>query len=280
MGYGDEVMASAEAREMKQAHPDAKVVIGNGEREVWHEIFEGNPNVTRLADVGPGDRVVWLRNYYGHRPYLDYARCRADRQFFLPYRARPGDLYFSAAELAAAAAVLDKARERGLPLVAIEPNVAFGPNKDWGSAHWQQVADLLWPRATVLQPSYGEPLLNGVVDVPSSFRQFAAVLAGCDLHVGSEGGLHHAAAAVGCPAVVLFGGRIHPNITGYAFHVNLYRDIAGSPCGMIAPCAHCRHCLDSITVEEVVEASLRLLDLAWPSEERLGPSPSRSRQRE
>jgi hypothetical protein len=263
LGYGDELMATAEAREMKRADPDAKVVIGDGEREIWHAIFAGNPNVTRLADVTPGDRIAWLGNYYGRRPYLDYSRTGPSRQFFRPYRARPGDLFFSAAELEHAAAVqVECRRRRGVPLVSIEPHAAYGPNKEWGFERWQRVADALADRATLVQPSYGKPILRGVraIDSPS-FRTFAAVMKGCALHLGPEGGLHHAAAALGLPAVVVFGGRIHPDVTGYSFHVNLYRDAPGSPCGMIAPCAHCRDCLDSIAVEEVVDNALQLTDV-------------------
>lgn len=263
MGYGDEIMASAAAREMKRADPLAAVVIGDGVREVWHEIFAENPNVTRLADVAPGQRIAWLENYYGCRPYLDYSRTSATRQSFRPFRARPGDLFFSAAEREYAGEVIGAHRASGKPLVSIEPNVAFGANKNWGFARWQQVADALEADAVLLQPSYGQPVLRGVAAVRSpSFRSYAAVMTGCDLHLGAEGGLHHAAAAIGCPAVVVFGGRIDPALTGYAFHVNLYRDIPGlpgSPCGMIAPCAHCRSCLDSISVAEVVAHARSLM---------------------
>lgn len=253
-------MASGEAREIKKADPFAKVVVGDGEREVWQDIFAGNANITRLADVRPSDRVVWLENYFGRRPYLDYALSGPDRQVFRPYRAVPGDLFFSAAELAHAAGVLRELRDRGRPLVSIEPNVAFGSNKDWGFARWQQVVDAVRDRMTFVQPSYGGPLLAGVRAAPATFRGYSAILAGCDLHLGPEGGLHHAAAALRRPAVVVFGGRIHPRVTGYALHENLYHNAPGSPCGMVAPCAHCRRCLDSISVEEVVARACRLLD--------------------
>lgn len=255
-------MASAEAREMKKARPDAAIVIGDGEREIWHEIFDGNPHVTRLADVLPGQPVVWLENYTGRRPYIDYKLTRSpDRHFFKPYRARRGDLFFTAAELERADTVLRSLGPTRMPLVSVEPHVDSRPNKDWGFARWQRVVDLLAPRAVCLQPSYGKPVLAGVRAIPWSFRSYAALLARCDLHIGPEGGLHHAAAALGRPAVVIFGGRIHPDLTGYSSHTNLYRDVPGSPCGMVAPCAHCRRCLDSIAVEEVVAAACRALDL-------------------
>jgi ADP-heptose:LPS heptosyltransferase len=208
---------------------------------------------------------VWLENYCGHRPYLDYALSSPDRQAFRPYRAVAGDLFFTADELAHADTVWRELRGRRRLVVSIEPHADFGPNKEWSFARWQQVVDALRPHVAFVQPSYGKPLLAGVRAAHGTFRGYAAVLAGCDLHLGPEGGLHHAAAALRRPAVVLFGGRTHPRVTGYAGHENVYRDVPGSPCGMIAPCAHCRRCMDSISVEEVVARACRLLGLRLPS---------------
>ena len=74
----------------------------------------------------------------------------------------------------------------------------------------------------------------------------------CDFFIGWEGGFAHAAAALDKKSVVLFGGYIHPNITGYKFHNNIYIDIDGSPCGMRDWCEHCERCKDLITVEMVL----------------------------
>jgi hypothetical protein len=260
MGFGDELMAAGEARALRRARPRAKVVVGDGQREVWSEIFDGNPNLTRLADVRPGDEVIWLRNYYGCRPYLDYRRSVGNqRQVFRPYRAIRGDVVCSAAEHARADALLRDISRAGLPLVSVEPHVAFTVNKDWRFGKWQAVVDALRECAVFVQPDYGRRMLRGVHPIRATFREYCAVLARCALHVGPEGALHHAAAAVRRPAVVVFGGRIHPAITGYAGHTNVYVDVPGSPCGMIAACAHCRECLEAIAVESVVGAMRRRL---------------------
>ena len=260
MGFGDEIMATAEARELKCNHPDAAVVVGHPGCEFWSEIFANNPNITRLAEVPSGQDIVWLRNYFGNRPYLNYAHANAEeRQLFRAYRARRGDLYFDDQERAFAAAATTRTMGDALPIISVEPHVDFGPNKDWGFARWQEVVDRFAGRARFLQPDYGKRLLEGIEPVRGSFRQYAAALARCSLHVGPEGGLHHAAAAVRTPAVVVFGGRISPAITGYDDHENLFADIDGSPCGMIAACQHCRTALTSISVEDVAAAMRRLL---------------------
>ena len=70
-----------------------------------------------------------------------------------------------------------------------------------------------------------------------------------DLFIGTEGGMHHAAAALNKKAVIIFGGHISPNITGYSFHKNLYIDDESSPCGNKLKCKHCEECLNKITTK-------------------------------
>jgi len=83
------------------------------------------------------------------------------------------------------------------------------------------------------------------------------MLARCSLYIGPEGGLHHGAAAVGTPAVVIFGGYIHPTTTGYAAHVNLFG--ADEACGNTTECQHCKLAMDAITVDQVYEAAKGIL---------------------
>jgi ADP-heptose:LPS heptosyltransferase len=86
-----------------------------------------------------------------------------------------------------------------------------------------------------------------------TFRHAMAVLARASLYIGPEGGLHHAAAAVGIPAVVIFGGFIPPSVTGYATHINLTGGAAA--CGSLKPCEHCKAYMDVISVADVMGAA-------------------------
>jgi ADP-heptose:LPS heptosyltransferase len=83
-------------------------------------------------------------------------------------------------------------------------------------------------------------------------------LARAKLYIGAEGGLHHAAAALGVPAVVLFGGFIPPLVTGYETHINLTGG-AQEACGSLKPCDHCRKAMDAISVEEVAAAARTII---------------------
>jgi ADP-heptose:LPS heptosyltransferase len=89
-------------------------------------------------------------------------------------------------------------------------------------------------------------------------RQASAVLAGAALLISPEGGLHHAAAALGLRAVVIFGGFISPATTGYDLHRNFFT--GGQACGMRLACAHCAEAMARITPEEVAAAAREQLE--------------------
>ena len=71
--------------------------------------------------------------------------------------------------------------------------------------------------------------------------------------------MHHAAAATNKQAVVIFGGHISPQITGYNFHKNLYANIEKSPCGEKNRCKHCEKSMSLITTEMVMEGIEEIL---------------------
>ena len=74
----------------------------------------------------------------------------------------------------------------------------------------------------------GIRVLEGVRPIETAdFRAACAALAGARAAVLPEGGLHHAAAALDIPAVVIFGAMTSPANTGYASHVNLFRPLGG-----------------------------------------------------
>jgi hypothetical protein len=91
------------------------------------------------------------------------------------------------------------------------------------------------------------------------------------LYIGPEGGLHHASAATGyrnkhdgrklgegCQAVVLYGGFVPPEVTGYDTHTNLTGN-SKEACGSISKCQHCIEAMQSIEVDEVFEAAMQRL---------------------
>ena len=179
------------------------------------------------------------------RPYI--ASKTDQRWIWKAHECTPGEIFLTAAELAFAAP--------HRPQVVIEPTIKAGasPNKDWGADRWQQFVRLAKKagiRLTQLRPPGTRSLLGASVITTPDFRRACAVLANARAYVGHEGGLMHAAAAVGVPAVVIFGGYISPAQTGYAMHRNLFT--GGVPCGMRVACSHCAAAMAKITPEMVL----------------------------
>lgn len=238
MGYGDDLMVTAQAREVYRLYGVPVVV---GPKAEWSEVFENNPHILRKP---VGDYRV-LNNYKGTRPYI---KAVVDgRMVFSDFKAQPGELYFKFQErLWAQKKTGDK------PFIVIEPHtkrMVFSTNKEWPFERSQKLVDSLPYRFVQLGP---RKTLRGVTHIPTaSFRQACSVLDRAALYVGPEGGLHHAAAALGKPAVVIFGGHSDPKVTGYDSHVNISR---GEPCGSMRPCKHCKDAMASISVEEVAQA--------------------------
>jgi hypothetical protein len=256
LGLGDNLMAAGMAR--GAAARGTRVAFGDGHKIIWdhhsEQIFRGNPNVARPGSEGAAD-MEWIPFYRGNRIYN---RQDGDKWAWnLDFHASPGEVFFGEQELAFA-------RHFGQGFVLIEPNVpefkTVAPNKQWPVPRYREVAmRLMADGVKVAQFAYGGAVtIAGARQIKTpDFRHAMAVLARAALYIGPEGGLHHAAAAVGIPAVVLFGGFIPPSVTGYATHTNLTG--GASACGSLKPCPHCAEAMGKISVKDVMGAAERVL---------------------
>jgi hypothetical protein len=130
-------------------------------------------------------------------------------------------------------------------------------NKQWFPERFQEVIDSFkWKVKFVQIGSTNDPLLNGVVDFrgKTNIRESASILANSLLFVGNAGFLMHLARAVECPSVIVYGGREAPWQSGYSCNINLYSDIACSPCWQWNRCDYDRICMKNISVNDVVQA--------------------------
>jgi ADP-heptose:LPS heptosyltransferase len=257
VGYGDQLMATGMARGAKAR--GRRIAFGDSRRIVWDHnsavIFKGNPNIAAPGEEKAPD-LEWIKYYKGHRIYN---RQDGDRWVWnLDFRPTPGEIFWTQEEKR-------RAGRFGRGFVLIEPHVetwkSVAPNKDWGRERYQAVADRLIRKGYKLaQFAYsrgGAPLAGVKSMATTSFRDALAVMTQARLYIGPEGGLHHGAAAVGIPAVVLFGGFIPPSVTGYPNHANLTG--GAEACGRFTPCEHCRDALSAISVDEVSSAAIERL---------------------
>lgn len=261
MGLGDWLMATAQARKLHNEHK-LRCVFTNGVKQ-WYEpaIFKGNPIIP--AQLDDGEKYLAIPNFPGCRPYiLGYD---TDRFIWNPsFKAVPGELYLDKEEKAAALPA---------PYIVVEPSVKGDAqiNKDWGWDNWVELTRLPYP--WLQMGERGKRSLPGVPMLQTSFRQALGVLAGASLLVTTDGALHHAAAAMGVPAVVIWGGFTSPENLGYDAHENVWS--GSDPCGIWKHrCPHCAEAMKSISVQAVADAIERALerdqrDLATGSRETL-----------
>ena len=259
-------------------------------------IFRHNPKITEGRKVNLKEPCVWVKNYAGSRPYFTDVGLNGvwpKKYKFKDFQASPGEFFFSEEEEKKYEEFKSKYSDCILLNPAIKNGLCEG-NKDWGIKKWQKLAERLGGEGHgLVQSTHGNagvaqeffpnertnnPLLllynsRGMVFADTySFRDMVQLIRATKLCVTTEGAVHHAAAAVGKPAVVIFGGRMSPKMLGYESHHNLYVELemaideqlagsqhnrvskAASPCGMHDPCAHCRECMDRITVDMVIES--------------------------
>lgn len=253
MGWGDELMAAGQARRIQLENPKAgKVIIRDRNGNIrQHEAWNDNPRILKRSEA-PGRTAVSIVNGPSVRPYI--ADKSEMKWTWNEWECPVGEIYFSDLEL--------KFAEAYSPQVVIEPNnkAKASPNKDWGIERWAGLVHLLKKAGleSVQLGPRGTRVIDGaaLIETPT-IRLACAVLAKAKVAVLPEGGLHHAAAALSVPTVVIFGGFISPKQTGYATQTNLFT--GGKPCGMRQNCPHCKIAMAAITPEMVFDEAMKLL---------------------
>lgn len=257
MGLGDQILATGLARGASVR--GKRIAFGDGKKIIWDHysdlIFRNNPNIAP-RNATSFDNAEWVPFYRGNRIYNE----KGDDRWIWNYdfHATPGEMFFAKDEL-----VFAKAQRSGF--VVIEPNVpghkSVAANKQWGVSKYNEVAHRLTRKGhRVIQfiHNASPQRLTGARPIfTANFRLALAILSRAALYIGPEGGLHHGAAAVGVPAVVLFGGFIPPQVTGYPTHTNLTG--GAEACGSLKPCSHCAAAMAAITIEEVMTHATQLL---------------------
>lgn len=237
-------MSIGEAKRIHQRTGQPVLITDPRGMPVRSDLFKGVPYL--IERPLRGERYQRHVNSPGHRPYIRLKT--AERWYWNKYRPEPADVVLTEAE--------DRFGRVAEGAIIIEPNVKnIGHrNKDWGWAHWQRLVHLLRDagHSLVLQMTRpGDKALQGVATLPvGDFRTALACLKHARLYVGPEGGLHHGAAAMRTPAVVIFGGFVSPETTGYDQHRNLFT--GGEACGLRTDCPHCRKAMNAITPERVL----------------------------
>ena len=130
-------------------------------------------------------------------------------------------------------------------------------NKQWRADRLNAVLAQCSSRQRFVQiGSPADPPLAGADDLRgrTSLRETAALLARARLFLGIPGFLMHLARAVECPAVIVYGGREPPELTGYPCNLNLVQRPPCAPCWQRSRCDFDHVCTGAILPAEVANA--------------------------
>lgn len=243
------MIAAGDARHIHKKTGSKIFIQRRDHKPQWFDVWDNIPYLVRRPTAG----CEVIVHGAGQRPYIEAKT--PEKWVWKRYSPHPAEIRFTPTETAFAAPHAGR--------VMIEPhckNIGHD-NKRYPFLRWLEVVRSM-PETQFVQCGAGdlpwlmEPNVKHVVT--PSFRHAAAVLAGSRALVSGEGGLMHAAAAVGVRAVVAYGGFISPEVTGYDMHKNLFTG-EGLGCGMRTNCVHCQKAMARITPDEIVSNLKELL---------------------
>jgi ADP-heptose:LPS heptosyltransferase len=223
-GLGDNLLLTALLPELKRLMPDRRIVV----ETPWKEIFYNNPYVDWVTDRHIKTTKRHIKPVYrvegrGDRPFLEQMMRYIDSE-----KVGSPRIYLSEHEMEAAKA----AYPGGHVAVCPTGKVVFSSNRrEWGLDRFQELRNLLSECRFVQVGLAGDPLLENVSDARGlPIRESAAIIANARFFLGLEGGFMHVAKAVGTKSVVIFGGYMLPEVSGYPENVNITSEVDCSPC--------------------------------------------------
>ncbi len=281
MGFGDYLMLSGRIRVLKQTMPDQQICCPTLENRFYFEsIFFNNQHIVRNKNVDNSQRHLEIGQ-------LNLG-IRKEKSGFIHWNTSEppirGDIYFTNNELNIAKKFINDAKLRfklkykidPLKIIFLSPyattkriingkliNYIHSKNKEWPEEYWQELILSLMDRvlfvSTISQENKDRPKLRYVDFIYSDFRIASAILQFSDIYVGIEGGLHHAAAALKKPGIVIFGHWISPIVSGYSYHINFYDKNIENGCGSLTICEKCLEYMRNLSTKKVLETLLEFI---------------------
>jgi hypothetical protein len=269
-GIGDDLLCTTVARELRKRR-SGKIWVGTK----YRELFEGNPDAQAVpsADwrfgalapfLGAEVRPLWYTRYDSvsdsdPEPPMHFAAMMCQQAGIRGWVSIRPYLYLRQLERIKGRiaenqiAVQSTTRGSDTPL----------RNKEWLPERFQSVVNSLSGGFSFVQLGVsGDLKLDNAIDLrgKTTLRQAAAILSHSRLFVGLASGLMHLARAVDCPAVIVYGGRERPEISGYICNKNIKTTPQCSPCWQRNRCDYGRACMTSIEASIVLSAVSEILD--------------------
>ena len=159
---------------------------------------------------------------------------------------------------------IEKGRLYSPQAVIHSAGLAAMKNKQWPAERYQAVADDLRKDVQWIQLGMADdPPIRGALDLRgrTTLRESAAIVANSSVFLGEAGFLMHVARAVNTRAVIVYGGREEPMVSGYRANENIVGHTDCSPCWQRTRCDFGRECMQIIEPELVAAAIRRQLQL-------------------
>jgi len=198
------LLAAGQARIIHEA-TGKKVTIGNPDsgNHKWFELYDYIPYLTKHGGI-------WWKDHKGFRGYIS------------EYLLLPNGACYQAVfnpDYRAVPAIIE---------IDAEPNdyIIIEPSKKDTAPHaklWHGYQELV-DRSDLNFVQLNQSTLKGVDRLDTTIIEAARLMKGCRAYVGTEGFLHHLAAAFDKPAVVVMGAFVPPTVLGYPGQINLAVD--------------------------------------------------------
>lgn len=275
VALGDALMLTPLVRGLKKARPEWRVAIATRRPDV----FLGNPYIDEIRSWHLWRTRRTVRAHYtskdlgGLEHFVQIQWCalwRELRDAGVPNTETVPELDGVHPEMMLSEEEKRRGREtlqscvpaerRSQPVILMISGGKRNPvhNREWGEENYQAVADALTAHATVMQIGGDVKLTCGKQPVPDlsgrPIRETGALLAAADAVLLQEGGLHHLARAVEAPAVVIYGGSVRDEQSGYDRQLKLINRPPCSPCfGTKRNCMHLK-CMTIFSPQRVLQA--------------------------
>jgi len=248
MGLGGHLTWTAAAREITKRSKRPCLPV-NGGQIVSSDIFLNNPNfVTEhtqncfILDLGreetnycisdTSEKAVHKKDKHIIQTICEY--------YGIPDPELKCDLFFTEEEIGKVSKLTSE-----LPdiFLTIEPHSkqSYTVNRQYPWEKWQLVVDELKDHVPIVQiGAAGSKVLNSVIDFTgkTSFREAAALIGKSAMFLSNEGGLVHAATAVGTQSAIVICGHHSSEMVAYPQNITLNASTHGV-CGMKKLCEHC-----------------------------------------
>ncbi len=247
---GDSLLLSSVLPHVRKKYPDKKIIVKTSKPE----LFLNNPYPDWVTSRHIKTTKKFIRPKYHIWPDKTESVYLQMMQYFgFNFEGTP-EIYLSEKEINSVREEFD------FDYIAVCPTGKqgfCGNRKEWGFDKFQKVVNS-FPQIKFVQIGLeNDTLLDNVIDRRGkNIRYPGAIIKNSLFFFGLEGGLMHIAKAVGKRAVIIYGGVILEESTGYQENINITNKIYCSPCynsdKKIGDCEHMT-CMKEITHEVVIE---------------------------